>query len=73
MGGYMDNSNIYYFIVIIFVIIIFTILYYKDKRDKRKMQIDIDRMIELDIMPKRKGDGRLRAEFEMRRSTMKRE
>lgn len=60
------NNTIYYIVAIIFLILI-SIMYYLDKRDRRKMQFDIEKMIEIGITPKRKGDEKLRAEFERRK------
>ncbi len=67
---YKTDNTVYYIAAIIFLIIIY-IMYYLEKRDKRKMQLDIEKMIEIGITPKRKGDEKLKAEFEMRRKMNK--
>ncbi len=60
------DNTIYYAAAIIFLIILY-IIYKKEKSDRRKMQLEIEKMLELDITPRRKGDEKLMAEFEMRR------
>ena len=67
---YKTDNTVYYIAAIFFLIIIY-IMYYLEKRDKRKMQLDIEKMIEVGITPKRKGDEKLKAEFEMRRKMNK--
>ncbi len=64
---YKTDNTVYYIAAIIFLIIIY-IMYYLEKRDKRKMQLDIEKMIEIGITPKRKGDEKLKAEFERRKN-----
>jgi len=72
MNFFDDNASntVYYIAAIIFLILIF-IMYRLDKKERRKMQLDIERMLEIDITPKRKGDEKLKAEFEMRRKMNK--
>jgi len=60
--------NTVYYIAAIFFLILIYIMYNLEKRDRRIIQLEIEKMLELDIMPKRKGDERLREEFEMRKS-----
>ncbi|OGW05391.1 MAG: hypothetical protein A2889_05780 [Nitrospinae bacterium RIFCSPLOWO2_01_FULL_39_10] len=67
---YKTDNTVYYIAAIFFLIIIY-IMYHLEKRDKRKMQLDIEKMIEVGITPKRKGDEKLKAEFEMRRKMNK--
>ena len=69
MNFFDDNASntVYYIAAIIFLILIF-IMYRLDKKERRKMQLDIERMLEIDITPKRKGDEKLRAEFERRKN-----
>ncbi|MBI3584780.1 MAG: hypothetical protein HY096_12665 [Nitrospinae bacterium] len=57
------TDNTAYYIAAIFFLILIYIMYYLEKRDRRKMQLDIERMLEMDITPKRKGDERIREEF----------
>ncbi len=64
---YKTDNTVYYIAAIIFLIMIY-IMYYLEKRDKRKMQLDIEKMIEIGITPKRKGDEKLKAEFERRKN-----
>ena len=64
---YKTDNTVYYIAAIFFLIIIY-IMYHLEKRDKRKMQLDIEKMIEVGITPKRKGDEKLRAEFERRKN-----
>lgn len=61
------SNTVYYIAAIIFLIIIY-IMYHLEKRDKRKMQLDIEKMMEEGITPKRKGDEKLRAEFDRRKN-----
>ncbi len=61
------SNTVYYIAAIIFLIIVYMI-HRLEKRDRRIIQLEIEKMLELDIMPKRKGDERLREEFEMRKS-----
>ena len=72
MNFFDDNASntVYYIAAIIFLILIF-IMYRLDKKERRKMQLDIEKMIEVGITPKRKGDEKLKAEFEMRRKMNK--
>lgn len=63
---YKTDNTVYYIAAIIFLIIIY-IMYYLEKRDKRKMQLDIEKMIEIGITPKRKGDEKLKEEFVRRK------
>ncbi len=60
------HNTVYYIAAIIFIIMIY-IMYKLEKRDKRKMQLDIEKMLELDITPKRKGDEKLKEEFVRRK------
>ena len=63
-----NTDNTVYYIAAIFFLILIYIMYNLEKRDRRKMQLDIERMLEIDITPKRKGDEKLRAEFERRKN-----
>lgn len=64
---YKTDNTVYYIAAIIFLILIY-IMYILDKKERRKMQLDIEKMIEGGIAPKRKGDEKLRAEFERRKN-----
>jgi hypothetical protein len=43
------------------------IMHKLEKRERRRTQLDIEKMLELDIMPKRKGDENLKEEFVRRK------